>query len=226
LKLDERGFFSDGDCSNHKSGSGSLSCCSDLPCSSSPSNDSLTDYLPQASPPSPLSSTQNSILIPASSCPTLTPSTSGKPTAHPEAPKHKIRSMAQLVASMLFHRQTDALRRYPARKTGSESASSHSYDCNHPSPVGGSAGVLPTPRSRLSKVILPEELEADMDWEEGQGAETGDEVKEEDINVDERPLSGMDTDLDEPERALSCENSSHIVTRSAPSYTHTSTQCY
>ena len=218
LKLDERGILSGSDCSHHKSSSRFLSCCSDIPCSSSPSGDSPTVYLPQPSASSPFSSsTQNSMLIPASS--SLNSSTS--PMAHPERPKHKFRSIAQLVASMLFHRQSDALRRYPPRKAGSESAlshaPSHSYHWSHPSPMG-STGVLPTPRSRLSEVILPEELETDR--EEGH-MKDGDEVKE-DVNVDERPLCTDATDLDEPDR-VSRENSSHIVTRSAP---HTSTQYY
>ena len=77
-----------------------------------------------------------------------------------DRPKHKIRSMAQLVASMLFHRQSDALRRHPSRKVGFEPTSSHSSQFSpHPSPMGGAVNVHSTPRSRLSKVILPEELE-------------------------------------------------------------------
>jgi hypothetical protein len=77
-----------------------------------------------------------------------------------DRPKHKIRSMAQLVASMLFHRQSDALRRHPSRKVGFEPTSSHSSQYSpHPSPMGGAVNVHPTPRSRLSKVILPEELD-------------------------------------------------------------------
>ena len=77
-----------------------------------------------------------------------------------EGPKHKIRNMAQLVASMLFHRQSDALRRHPSRKTGcSEPTFSHSsQNSPHPFPTGA-AKVHSTPRSRLSKVILPEELD-------------------------------------------------------------------
>ena len=67
--------------------------------------------------------------------------------AQPEGPKRKIRSMAQLVASMLFHRQSDTLRRHPSRKTGFE-RSYLSSRCPRPSPSGGA-------RSKLSKVILP-----------------------------------------------------------------------
>ena len=75
-----------------------------------------------------------------------------------ERPKHKIRSMPQLVASMLFHRQSEALRRHPSRKTGSEPTSSHSPQ---PSPMGA-VKVHSPPRSRLSKVILPEELDKSL----------------------------------------------------------------
>jgi len=69
----------------------------------------------------------------------------------PEGPKREIRSMAQLVASMLFHRQSDPLRRHPSRKAGLERTylSSHcSSSFPRPSPSGGA-------RSKLSKVILP-----------------------------------------------------------------------
>ena len=75
--------------------------------------------------------------------------------AQSEGPKHKIRSMAQLVASMLFHRQSDALRRHPSRKASFEPTSHYSP---HPSKMGA-VKVHSTPRSRLSKVILPEELD-------------------------------------------------------------------
>ena len=72
--------------------------------------------------------------------------------AQPEGPKRKIRSMAQLVASMFFHRQCDTLRRHSSsRKAGFERTylSSSSHYCPRPSPSGGGA------RSKLSKVILP-----------------------------------------------------------------------
>ena len=76
--------------------------------------------------------------------------------AQSERPKRKIRSMAQLVASMLFHRQSDTLRRHPSRKAGFERTCHSSHYCPHPAPIGG-AGIkaLSTPRSKLSKVILP-----------------------------------------------------------------------
>jgi hypothetical protein len=107
LKLDERGVLGGGeggDCSDHQSGSRSLSW-----------------------------------------------------QAQSEGPKRKIRSIAQLVASMLFHRQSDTLRRHLSRKAGFERTSHY---CPHPSLSGG-AGIkaLSTPRSKLSKVILPQELD-------------------------------------------------------------------
>ena len=78
--------------------------------------------------------------------------------AQSEGPKHKIRSMPQLVASMLFHRQSDALRRHPSRKFGFEPTSHSSHFSPRPSPMG-TVNVHSTPRSRLSNVILPEELD-------------------------------------------------------------------
>ena len=84
--------------------------------------------------------------------------------AQSDGPKCKIRSMAQLVASMLFHRQSDALRRHPSRKTGFERTYHSSHYCPHPSPIGG-AGIKAlsrTPRSKLSKVILPQELDTSL----------------------------------------------------------------
>jgi len=110
--------------------------------------------------------------------------------------------MSQLVASMLFHRQCDALRRHPSRKAGVESTS-YSSDCV-PSSSMGSAGmkVPSTPRSRLSKVILPEELEVDSSEEEAQGLDVeekgGNEVEEDHMEVDDGSLSRscLDMDLD------------------------------
>ena len=78
--------------------------------------------------------------------------------AQSEGPKHKIKSMAQLVASMLFQRQCDALRRHPSRKTGVEPTSHPSHCSPHPSPRGA-VKLHSTPRSRLSKVIFPEEID-------------------------------------------------------------------
>jgi len=66
--------------------------------------------------------------------------------AQPEGPKRKIKSMAQLVASMLFHRQSDTLRRHPSRKASSFERTYLS--CPRQSPSG-------VARSKLSKVILP-----------------------------------------------------------------------
>jgi len=89
--------------------------------------------------------------------------------------------------------------------------------------------VLPTPRSRLSKVILPEELEVDLE-EGGQGAgeevESGDEVEDEDedlhLDVGGRPMSHIDMDLDK--RECDDSSSSHGVTWAAPLCTVPSTQ--
>ena len=80
--------------------------------------------------------------------------------AQSEGRKPKIKSMAQLVASMLFHRQSDTLRRHSSRRAGCE-RTYYSHYCPHPSPIGG-AGIkaLSTPRSKLSKVILPQDLDA------------------------------------------------------------------
>ena len=75
--------------------------------------------------------------------------------AQSERPKRKFRSMAQLVASMLFHRQSDTMRRHPSRKAGFERTYHSSHCCPQPSPIG----VLSTPRSKLSEVILPQELD-------------------------------------------------------------------
>ena len=231
LKLDERGVLGggEGDCSNHQSGSRSLSCDSNLPFSSSPSSDSLTVYQPQPGIPfsssstsSPASSSaQNSVLVPAPSSSPLSTLPS-KPQMQSEGPKHKIRSMAQLVASMLFHRQCDSLRRHPSRKAGFEPTS-------HYAPSSSIGGAAPsTPRSRLSKVILPEELEVDSEGEEGQAlrvaVETGDEAVEEEngMNLDGGSSSCLDMDLDE--KGSYEYDSSHTVTWAAPSCTRESTE--
>ena len=221
LKLDERGVLGGGDYSNHQSDSRSPPFCSNLPFSSSPSGDSLTVYQPHSSSSSSTSSllsSCSSILVPNSPSPSPTlSSTSRKPQSQSEAPKHKIRSMAQLVASMIFHRQSDALRRHLSKKPSLEPTSHH-----HPSTTGVAVKVLPTPRSRLSKVILPEELDMNSeDQEQGVGheVESGDGLEDgEDIDVDDRPLSSscMDMDLDEKG---SCN--SHAVTEAAPQCTHT-----
>ena len=55
---------------------------------------------------------------------------------------------------MLFHRRSDALRRHPSRKASLEPTSHY-----NPPPIGeGAMKVHSMPRSRLLKVILPEEL--------------------------------------------------------------------
>ena len=257
LKLDERGVLGSGEgggggfggggggdfSSHHQSGSPSLSCCSDLPFSSSPSSNSLTVYQPQPSsssssstPSTPSSSTstsspvssstQNSLLFPTpssspSSSSTL-PSTLEFPHAQSQqqGPKHKIRSMAQLVASMLFHRQSDALRRHPSRKatagghdssTTTTTTSSFSSYPPHLSSTMGDTGMkmLSTRKSRLSMVTLPEELEVDSEEEKegvGMEVETGDdeeaqqeeEDEVEDMDLDDGLLgrSCLDMDLD------------------------------
>ena len=83
--------------------------------------------------------------------------------AQSEGPKHKIKSVAQLVAAMLFHRQSDALRRHPSRKASFERTSSHSSHYSpYPSEMGAMKGHLTPTRSRLSKVILPEELDMSL----------------------------------------------------------------
>jgi len=81
--------------------------------------------------------------------------------AQSKGPKRKFRSMAQLVASMLFHRQSDTMRRHPSRKAGFERTCQSSHYCPQPSPIGGPAGIkaFSTPRSKLSEVILPQELD-------------------------------------------------------------------
>ncbi|KAF8802954.1 hypothetical protein BYT27DRAFT_7215003 [Phlegmacium glaucopus] len=205
LKLDERGVLGGGEHGNHQSGSRSLSCCSNSSFSSSPPSDSPVVYQPQPTIPSssslsisPYSSpSQNLILNPTSSSSSSTlPS-----TLQSERPKHKIRSMAQLVASMLFNRQSDASRQHLSKKPRFEHTSCHSsHQYAHPSTMGGAGvKVLTTPKSRLSKVILPEELEMDSE-EEGQEVEHGDMGEEENEEVvDDRSLSRscMDMDLDE-----------------------------
>ena len=231
LKLDERGVLGSGeggDCSNHQSGFQSLSCCSNLPFSSSPSSsDSLTVYQSQPSSSSSrlspvASSTQKSILVPTPSSPSSTlQSTLEVPHAQSQGPKHKIRSMAQLVASMLFHRQSDAMRRHPSRKAGLDSTSSHSsFYSPHPSPMGAGMKVLSTPKSRLSKVILPEELEVDPEEEQGLGVEveTGGEAQE-DIDLDDGSLGRSCSDMDLDGEVQMGNSSSHTVTRTAPTCT-------
>ena len=202
LKLDERGVLGSvegGDCSsNHHS----LSYCSDLPFSSSPSSDSLTVYQPQpsSSSTSSLVSPPTQYSIPPSTRSSTLPSTLEYPHTQPQGQKHKIRSMSQLVASMLFHRQSDALRRHPSRKAGPESTSSYpSYP--HPSSTMGDTGMkmLTKRRSRLSKVILPEELELDSEEEKGLGVEvgTGDDAREEDVmDLDDGALDRSCSDMD------------------------------
>jgi hypothetical protein len=200
LKLDERGVHGSGeggDFSNHHS----LSCCSDLSFSSSPSSDSLTAYQPQSSSTSSslvFSPPQNSV-SPSSPSSTL-PSTSEFPYTQSQGPKHKIRSMSQLVASMLFHRHSDPLRRHPSRKVGLDCTSGYS-SYHHPSSMGdGTMKVLSKRKSGLSKVILPEELELDPDEGEGLGIEieTGDDAQE-DMDLEDGSLgrSWSDMDLDE-----------------------------
>jgi hypothetical protein len=87
--------------------------------------------------------------------------------------------MAQLVASMIFHWQKDALSRHLTKKARLTPTQPYS----HLSSTTGGAKVLPTPRWRLSKVILPEVLEVNLE-EGGQGAgeevESGDEVGDKD----------------------------------------------
>ena len=223
LKLDERGVLGGtegGDCGNHQSGSRSLPCCTNLPYSSSPSSDSLTVYQPRPE-------------IPSSSSSTL-PLTPAKQQPQPEGPKHKIRSMAQLVASMLFNRQSDTLRRHPSRKAGfatsrTSSHSSHSSHCSPPSTMGGSGMKVPsTPKSRLSKVILPE---VDSEERQGMGVEVkmGDEAEEEkdmnmDVDVDVESLSRSCSGMDSNEGGLIRNGNSHAVTWAAPPYTLESTQ--
>jgi hypothetical protein len=137
---------------------------------------------------------------------------SGKSQSQSEEPKHKIRSISQLVASMFFHRQCDALRRYP-RKVSFESTSCSS-DCTPSSSMGGAGMKVPsTPKSRLSKVILPEELELDSEEKDAKGLdmeEIGDEA-EDHMDVDD---GSMDIDLD---KGGSYGNSSaHTVNLEAP----------
>lgn len=66
----------------------------------------------------------------------------------PEGPKRKIRSMSQLVASMLFHRQSDTMRRQPSRKASFDRTDLSSHHCPRQPTSGGA-------RSKLSKVIIP-----------------------------------------------------------------------
>ena len=234
LKLDERGVLGigggggtggggggsgeDGDCSSDHHHS--LSCCSDLPFSSSSpsSSDSpqqLTVYQPKRS----------------SSLPTTLEYPHMHQQYYSQGPKHKIRSMSQLVASMLFHRQSDTLRRHPSRKTSgssldctaattttttsSSSASGFPPSSYHSHPSGsssmgesvtaGGVKVLSKRRSRLSKVILPEELELDSEEEKG----TGDDVREEDsLGLGDGSLDRSRSNLDLDEEV---ESSSRTV---------------
>jgi hypothetical protein len=90
------------------------------------------------------------------------------------------------------------------------------------------------PRSRLSMVILPEELEMDSERREGQGvddmeAETGDEAEEDEENrnadLNDGSMSHNCLDLDLDEGGGSYRNtSSHTVTWAAPPCTRESTQ--
>jgi len=129
--------------------------------------------------------------------------------------------MSQLVASMLFHRQSDALRRHPSRKAGLDCTTSNGHSSYpHPSSMGdGSLKVLSKRRSKLSKVFLPEELESDSEeGEQGLGVEveTGDDaLEEEEVDLDDRSLgrSCSEMDLDETVQGSS---SSHSVTWPIP----------
>lgn len=147
----------------------------------------------------------------SSPSPSSTPQlTSGK--SQSEEPKHKIRSIPQLVASMIFHRQCDALRRYP-RKVGFESTSCSS-DCTPSSLMGGAGMKVPsTPKSRLSKVILPEELELDSEGKDAKGLDMEEigEKAEDHMDVGD---GSLDIDLD---KGGSYGNSSgHTVNLAAP----------
>ena len=219
LKLDERGVIGGGgsgggeggDCSsNHHS----LSCCSDLPfSSSSPSSDSLTVSQPQPFSSS-SSPTQNNSTLSSSPSSTL-PSTLEYPHTQQsqQGPKHKIRSMSQLVASMLFHRQSDALRRHPSRKAAGPDSSTCGY--SHPSSMGGGdAGtkMLSKRRSALSKVILPEELELDSEKEQ-QGVEDDDGGEDVNLDGEDGSLGRSCSDMELDEEA---ESSSHNLTWSVP----------
>ena len=232
LKLDERGVLGgggEGGDHHHQSGSHSLSCCPDSPFSSSPSSsDPLTVYhhLPQPSSPSysstsspslvsSSSSSENTNLVPipsssssSSPSPTL-PSTLDYPHAQSQGSKHKIRSMAQLVASMLFHRQSDALRRHPSRKAGGldSTCSSSSYSHPHPSTMGDAGKkVLSKRRSRLSTVILPEELE--MDSEEEEEVEDEDEEERRRVEVGETTGKNEDRQEEEEEEGMDLDDGS------------------
>jgi len=79
----------------------------------------------------------------------------------PPLPKPKITNMAQLVASMVFHRQQDALRRPAAR---ARTWSGPSYGANTMQTT--SKTHHPPPRSPLRQVSLPCDLEC-IDREDG-----------------------------------------------------------
>ncbi len=100
-------------------------------------------------------------LVPAPGLPTLTPSLSS-PLRRTSKPK--ITSMDQLVATMVLHRQHDALRRSPARnRTWSPTSCVTS-----PTSLGSrnKTWVPTSPTSPLRQVILPEDLD---DGEESNG---------------------------------------------------------
>ena len=261
LKLDERGVLGvsaggggggsgeDGDySSDHHL---SLSSSSDLPFSSSPSSSDpqqLTVYHPHPQPSSSSSTSplvfsppQNSTTVsPPSSNPRRSsslPTTFEYPHMQPQGQKHKIRSMSQLVASMLFHRQSDTLRRHPSRKAttapggSSSSSSNNNLDCTTNTTIatspsyssgslgesstggggGGGAGgmkVVSKRRSRLSKVYLAEELELDSEEEKG----TGDDVRdgEDGLGFGDGSLDSSRSNLDLDEEEV-VESSSRTV---------------
>ncbi|KAF8162626.1 hypothetical protein B0H34DRAFT_286897 [Crassisporium funariophilum] len=97
-----------------------------------------------------------------SSTPTPTPQSPRKQSSSSSKPKFT--SMAQLVANMVFHRQ-DALRRYFAQRSRQPPASKEG------------AKAHPTPRSPLSQVVLPQELEdeGDDDYDNDNGKGRADE---------------------------------------------------
>jgi hypothetical protein len=113
-----------------------------------------------------LSNPSSTSLVPVPTPPTLTPSLSPSPLRRSSKPK--ITSMDQLVATMVLHRQHDALRRSPVRNRTWSPASCVAS----PTSLGSRNKTwMPTsPTSPLRQVILPEDLD-DGEERNGKGCE-------------------------------------------------------
>ncbi|CAA7261020.1 unnamed protein product [Cyclocybe aegerita] len=163
-----------------------LSSSSDDPCSSNSSRSSSASSFSSMFDSTPAST--------ATSRSSTDPSTNPTPTSPPpkRSSKPMITSMAQLVASMVFHRQqqADSARRAcrtPSRSRTWAAPSLSSSPPSSSSPCGSSASTssgqqeknvgAKTPRSPLRQMILPDELAGNDEEESEDGLEGLDELE-------------------------------------------------